>query len=420
MKTNHQFFISIIFILIAVLFTGCSDENDEEEVMETIKIGAVFPFTLPGAEVSSQSRFNAVVLAADEINANGKIFDKELEIIAKDNEADNTIAKQVAQELIDEGVVAIVGPSASSRTLAMSDITIPGGVLLISPSATSPLISDLDDNDLVWRTAPSDVFQGKVAANYAYNQLGKQNAGILYINDSYGSGLAREFREQFEEVLGGTVLNYISYEDLTHYEDYDFTSKVDSLFSGNPELIYLISQAQEFYLITTSIGAGDYMDYGPQLLGCDSHHNLEFIINSPAEVIEGMIGLKSTLSLNNPDYQTYLANYQSRFGEDPASAYAANAYDALYLLAFAMVEANSELPYDIAQHMKSVSVDGDSVGADQFALGKEKIENGINIDYTGASGKVDLDDNGDVIAGDYVIWKIEDGQFVDLDIISYP
>ncbi len=408
-------FVAILIGCLFLYMQGCK-KNSDDATPETIKIGCSFPLTLQGAEASSQSRINAVLLAAEEINKS-LLFDKKIEIVAQDNEFNIDKAIAVANDLISKGCKTIVGCSSSSRTLATAkQATISKGVLLISPSATSPELTTLADNNLVWRTAPSDIFQ--IDADYGFTTLGKRKAGIIYVNDSYGVGLSSVFKARFVQ-LGGTVANYISYPALTDYSSYDFSAKVDSLFDGNPDLIYIIAMGSDGSKIANTIGTRIDLSYNPQLMGCASLFNSDFLPpNSPASVVEGMIGSISTIP-NNDNYKNYALNYKAKFGIDPLP-YSENAYDALYLVVYAMLKANSEIPTEIVKQMINVSKEGDVINVNQFEAAKAKILAGTDIDYNGASGNLDLDTNGDITTGYFKVWKIVNGQFTDVAVISFP
>jgi len=408
--------LAIFFSIALFSFTTCDDEKEEADE-ELIHIGCSFPLTFQGAEASSQSRVNAVLLAAEEINNNGKLFDKKIDVVIGDNEFNIEKAVQVANSLISSGCKIIVGCSSSSRTIATAQqVTIPKGVLLISPSASSPELSTLNDNNLVWRTTISDAFQ--IDSDYGYTTLGKHSAGIIYIDDSFGVGLATAFKNRFQ-TLGGQVLNYISFPALNDYSSFDFSNKVDSLFMGSPELIYIIAMGSDGSKIAQTIAARINLSYNPQLMGCSSLKNDDFLPpNSPAEVVEGMI-FTIPSAPNNTNYTNYVAKYKAKFGVDPLP-YSENAYDAVYLCAYAMLKANSENPSQFASQLINISKDGDIVNVNEFATTKTKIVAGTDIDYNGASGNLDLDSNGDITSGYFTVWKIENSVFKQVTVITFP
>jgi branched-chain amino acid transport system substrate-binding protein len=367
----------------------------------------------------SQEMIDAANLAVSEINANGKVLGKELKVFTKDDAGDKTLSDDRARELIAEDTVVVLISGSSSRCLSIfNDAAKAASVVVISPTASSPEITSLVDNNLFWRTMPSDAFQGRVAANYVKNTLNKSDVGIFYMNDSYGAGLASEFNSNFT-TLGGNVVAIVSFEEQANYDSYDFKPDLDQLFANQPSVIYLITIGEEGRKITTSIYTGNYFTetYKPILMGCDGNKKDDFLINSPAEIVEGMYGVYPTGGLD-ATFDTNFSSYVT--GTYTPSAIAKHVYDEIYLIAYAILAANSEDPNVYKNFLREVSVGGEVIGINQFADTKVKIEAGTDIDYNGASGKIDFDENGDVTSGTYEIWKIENGAFVTVTTIDFP
>ncbi len=408
-------------IMVVLICFSCSKDDREDTTNETIKIGVLMPFSLEGSILPSESRLNAVIMAVEEINQEEGVLGKKLEIITADNEGDEELCKQRAGELIDQGCVAIIGPSWSSRTISTAiEVTIPRGILLITPSATSPEITHLDDNGLVWRTVPSDAFQGKLAAQYVKANLDLETAGIIYVDNSYGKSLADIFSDQFKE-KGGRVITKVKYEFKENYNNFNFDEKVAELFNGQPELIYLISYGQDGVGLTVSINNTSDLSYGPVFFGCDANHVNYFLPpNSPKEVVDGMLGLAYSSSEADPNVLRFSNNYTERFGKAPSSPYASSSYDALYLIAYSILQGKSYHSRDIADNLLAVSSGGEVVNPNDFKVGKSKIEAGIDINYNGVAGSIDFDENGDVTTGTYSVWQITGNKFVEISIIEYP
>ena len=183
-------------------------ETPEAEAMEPtgepIKIGTLID-TTGDLAIFGPSIVLATDLAALLINEAGGIDGRPVELIHRDSGTSPQIATDAASALVNvDGVEAIVGSLSSGVTLAVAEsVTIPNGVVLVSPASTSPAISSLDDNDTVFRTTVSDALQGVIAAQAA-SQLGYDNVATIYINNAYGEGLSTVFQETFEG-LGGTV-----------------------------------------------------------------------------------------------------------------------------------------------------------------------------------------------------------------------
>src|SRR5690606_816666 len=150
---------------------------------------------------------------ADQLNAAATaVFGGPLiEIVSEDDGTNPSQGTDRARELVNtDGVVAIVGALSSGVTVTVADsVTIPGQIVTISPASTSPLVSQLpDDEDFIYRTVSSDALQGVVLAQLARGEivdgLSYDRAAIIYVNNPYGQGLADAFAAAFER-RGGTI-----------------------------------------------------------------------------------------------------------------------------------------------------------------------------------------------------------------------
>ncbi len=290
-------------------------------------------------------------------------------------------------------------------------------VLMISPSASSPEISSLEDKGLVWRTMPSDAFQGKTAADYMKNTLNLSEVAVIYIDDSYGSGLAEEFANHFTS-LGGEVITTQPYEERSNYDDFNFEPILELLFADKPASVYLATNGIEAPKIFTQIYTGNYFTdlYKPKMMTCDAMKMESVINNSPADIIDGMFGTIPAGTTN----EEFDSNFITFTGAAITANAARNMYDAIYLLAYAILASESTDPLVFSTKLQEVSVSGDIIGVNEFASGKTKIEAGTDINYDGASGKIDFDENGDVTSGTYELWKIENGEYVTVTVIDFP
>ncbi len=405
-----------LMIIILLSMYHCQKDSEPDKKTDSIKIGLLASFS--GGFVGNDTR-RAVQLAISEINSSGGVFEKELELISADTKSDPDASPGAAQELIDAHVVGIIGPQESGTTIAASEVTIKNKIPIISPSATSPEITTLDDNGLVFRTAPSDSFQGKIAARTAILK-GFDSAAILYIDNAYGKGLAESFQTEFE-TKGGTITAVVFYPDMTdaEVEKYQFDADVNEALKSKPTLLYLVSYPVDGAKITIAMRSYITKEHQPQLMGCDGNYGPDFFINADPQIIEGMIGTIPAPASDDSNYKKFVSNYKKSFGYAP-ELFTETAYDAVYLLAYAMLEADSFDPEKIAEKIQSVSKDGETVGVNNFQHGKSDIASGEDINYEGASGSVDLDDNGDVTSGSYVIWQYQNGKAKTLETIRFP
>src|SRR5690606_16419464 len=144
----------------------------------------------------------------------GGILDGQLTMVQGDTGcADAAMAANAGDQMVNaENVTALVGPLCSGETIAVANsAAIPGGAVLVSPAATSPAVTALDDNDLVFRTTPSDAYQGQSLAK-VLREEGLDEIAITYVNNDYGKGFADALTAAFEE-QGGTVAANEAHED---------------------------------------------------------------------------------------------------------------------------------------------------------------------------------------------------------------
>ncbi|MCP4604885.1 MAG: ABC transporter substrate-binding protein, partial [Proteobacteria bacterium] len=316
--------------------------TSEIEYTNPVKVAFLGPVTVTRA--MSESRYHAAFMAAEEINEAGGVLGRDIELVPRNDGGSKVIGVAAARQLHEEGIDIIIGPGRSVVVLEIApQVTIPNGMLVISYAATSPLISTLADSGLVWRICPSDTYQGKIGADYCYNTLSKMTVGILAVQNPWALGLADSFEDSFES-FGGTVTDYVIYPELPGSEisSYDYSPHLDTLFSGQPAMVYLACFGRDGARITNDIVAGNYIDdgYDPFFFSCDGLHTQDFIVNGHPAVLEGMHGTVPSPDEEDPDNILFLENYNRRFGIAPPN-YSQHAYDALYLVAYGILRANS-------------------------------------------------------------------------------
>ncbi|MCP4181638.1 MAG: ABC transporter substrate-binding protein [bacterium] len=407
----------LLLILVGLISLKSCKKNDENETtQETINIGLVVSMFLNPEY--SQEMINGANLAIDEINASGGILGKGIKLFIADDKSDKELTVTKSQLLINEHNVVCIFTSSSSRSIhAAQNVTILNKIVHMSYNATSPELSSLDDDGFFWRTIPSDVYQGKVSAEYVYNVLGITNTCILSIDNIYGNGLSESFTENFTS-LGGTVLFHTKYTEQPTYEDFDFKPMLDEVFSYSPQSFFCLNNGIESVKITNKINIENYFNqsFHPQMIGSDAHKSPTFIPDSPESVIDGMIGTSAAAGESTEFEDNYIESY----GVSALAMETKNIYDAIYLIAYAILSAESSVPSDYVLKLREVSRVGEKIGINEFVEAKVLIERGIDIDYDGASGKIDFDENGDVTSGTYEIWKIEDGEFVTVTTVDFP
>ena len=354
----------------------------------------------------------ATDLAALLINEAGGIDGRPIEMVHRDSGTSPQIATDAASALVNvDGVEAIVGSLSSGVTLAVAEsVTIPNGAVLVSPASTSPAITNLDDNDTVFRTTVSDALQGVIAAQLA-NQLGYENVATLYINNAYGEGLSNVFQENFE-AQGGTVSAAVPIEG----GQASYASELRQASDGDAEVLMALSYPETAGVYLREAVEGQYFD---DFMFVDGTKNQEMFDTLGADNFEGNYGTAPGAP-GTPTQETFKDLYASKLDGDPSSLFISEAFDAAVILALAIAEAGSEDGDDIKAAMRDVAnAPGEKVGPGDLARALELISQGQDIDYVGAAGDQDFDDNGDV-QNTIEVWKIEGGQVTSTGIFASP
>ncbi len=372
-----------------------------EPTGEPIRIGTLIDATGDLAVVGPPIVL-ATDLAALLINEAGGIDGRQIEMIHRDSGTSPQIATDAASALVNvDGVEAIVGSLSSGVSLAVAEsVTIPNGAVLVSPASTSPALSSLDDNDLVFRTTVSDAFQGVILAQVA-NELGYDNVATMYINNAYGEGLSTVFAETFES-LGGTVSASVPIEG----GQASYTSELRQASQGGATVLMAMSYPQTAGVYLREAVEGQFFD---EFMFVDGTKNQEMFDTVGADNFEGNYGTAPG-SPGTPSQTAFQELYASKLGGDPSSIFISEAFDAAAILALAIAEAGSEDGDDIKAAIRKVAnAPGEKVGPGDLPRALQLISEGKDIDYVGAAGEQEMDENGDVL-NTIEIWKIEDGQ----------
>jgi branched-chain amino acid transport system substrate-binding protein len=384
------------FMVLAAL--GCY--SNVESGRETIAIGAIMSRTGSlGAE--GQENLQALHLALGEINAAGGVLGKNLKLVIRDDRSTLPGAVGAAQAMVALQVPAVVGALASGSSLAAGAITSAAGIVQVTPSSTSPLIttSHLTTTPLLFRTCSSDAQQGKLLAERA-RQRAFQKAAVLHMPGVYGQGLAEVFSAEFT-ARGGQVTNVVMYAE--HQKSYVET--LGRILDSNPQALLVIGYVDDVAQVVR--------DYNTNFTAKQAFFYFTDSVEVPAFVtIAGGPGSFSFQhegtgpgSPQSPEYERYRQAFKRSYNtESNPGAYPHNAYDALHLIA-AAIEANRS-PAGLVAALPGVSSGGAKFGPGQWQELSAAIRAGLDVDYQGASGSVDLDVHGDVVAP-YDIWRID-------------
>jgi len=335
-------------------------------------------------------------LAVEQINAAGGINGQPVQLIEGDSGCDGAVALTSLNDVIAQGAQGVMGAACSGTSLAILDTAIAAEVVMVSPSNTSPQFTKIDKKGFYARTAPSDLLQGDVLASLLIDD-GVGTVSIISRADSYGRGLAEATAAAFE-AAGGTVKTIVYHAtDAT-----EFTSEVTAVGKGGAEAIVgilfpetgcgVLQPAFEQGLLDTPW----YMTDGVKDAGLASLCGLGTALD----------GFKGTApgSAAGDAKDAFEAAYAGVSADgSPTFIFAPQAYDAVMLMAISAA-ANGVTGPEIASGLVAASSGGEKcIGVACIALAAD----GVDVDYVGASGEIELDQAGDPTAATYDIWTTE-------------
>lgn len=359
-------FIILCFCLVSF---GCQKKE------AVIKIGIAGPMTGDQAKMGTDFK-NGVSIAVEEWNNRGGVLGKKIEIVVSDDQHDPKQAVSVANKMVNDGVVGVIGHFNSNCSIPASDVYNRAGIPMISPGSTNPQFTEKGYKG-VFRVCGRDDQQGKIVADFVITNLKLKQVAILHDKTTYGQGLADEFKKS----ISGQI-KVVYYAGIVQ-GDKDFKMVLTTVKGEKPELIFfggiypeaglLVKQAKELGLTA-------------KFMSGDGTIDPKFIEIAGSNAAEGAYLTFSPDPKNIPSAKEFIDKYQSKYGElGPYSIYA---YDAMNILLTAIKEANT-------------------------TDGKIVIDKLHTMEFTGALGKISFDAKGDVTESPYVVWITKAGKFVE-------
>ena len=367
-------------------------------------IAVILGFTGP-LDTLSPPMLASAELAAKNINDQGGINGGNLKIITgDDNCVTADMATAAATQAINDGAVGIIGGMCSGVAMAIANnVTIPNGILQISPSATAATYTTLDDKDLVYRTSPSDAYNSEVFAK-ALVARGVNELGITYVNNDYGKGLADNFSAAYT-AAGGKITATVAHEEGKA----EYRAELGQLAAaGSPNLLVLAyANGSGKTVLQQAIESGDFTAY----YGADGMVDNVLLEGFAPGALDGMIAMRpSEPSGAGTDAFNAVA---AAGGMTTGSTFQQQTYDATFLMALALQKTGGSKD-GIAQALRDVATaPGEVILPGEWEKAVGLIAAGTDIDYQGASGPVEFDANGDV-AGSVVEMTVKDGAFVEV------
>lgn len=363
MKPLVRMFISFValctFALLALFYLpSCSKKQPEAK---EIKIGVILSLTGTIAPYG-ESALQGVKLAVSEINEKGGISNQRLEIIIEDDQSEPKIAVSAVRKLVfQDKVPAVVGFIGSSLLLATAPIFEKNQTVLISPGASSPQIREA--GEFIFRTRASGRIEAVTLAKYAVENLGCKNIAVLYVNNDYGLSWLDYFSSQ-TVFFGGHIVKKEAFDQGAR----DLRSQLSLVKNSNATCLLILG-----YLDEIAVALRQVAELGLNLkilttVGIQDKKIFELVSNSAEGVYFCAVDYDPA---DNPISKAFDKAYMQMFHE-PSNIFAANAYDAVNLL---------------ANTLGQVGTDGNKIKSYLLSI----------RDYDGAGGKLSFDEKGDVI-----------------------
>ena len=409
-QTLLKTIVALLVSLAVLIVIGCGGEDEKTQPEDRLKLGLVLNFT--DSPEASQARHRAFDLAISHLNLAGGILGQSVEGFAVDATSDPDVALERVRLLVDAARVhAIVGPNASSASLPVArEISGLRRAPTISPSATSPLLSNVEDDDFFFRNALSDSAQGPVLAQVTHER-GFDNVGLIYQNDAWGIGLA----EAFQQAWPGQV-RAVSVE----LEQDSFLPQLEDSAVNNPQALVVIAfESVAIPLVQEAVDSGLYDSF---TFG-DAAKRLSLVQAVGAEHLAGMYGTAGAPSPESDATRNWDQAFVNEYGALPHVPYMKETYDAVIAIAFAAQAAGTLDGSAIRGKLREIgSSPGQVIHATPAGITEalQLLEDGEDIDFEGVAVSADWDDNGDLSQGYIGVWRFTaSGDIEDVDAVFF-
>ena len=389
-------------------------------------VGSILP-TSPPFDTLTLPLQNAMLLGLEDFNKEASLPDgSKLAWIACDSRGSTTLAKTAAQHLVDVGVPAIIGPLFSEEVMEVAEeVAVPNGVFVLAPAATNKAITHLDDDDLVWRTIASDVYQANALADRMNAIASLDSTVIVYKNDAYGTDLTVDAYAALSAPLMAATKTY-PYQ--VHADMEDLLDEIAALLgpivaNDQPETLVIVGTSEATAIILTYLAVASQIN--PQLIPerfIMTHGavpGMTTTINSAPndptrQLLYSLMEGVAPIIFDETNFNAFNIRYKIRFNDQDAITTSSLTYDSLLVIGFAMAAIPDGEPVtgaNIAAQMhrlvdKSGPLINFSGGTSFIATAVNALSTGNSVDLRGVSGPLDFDlETGD-IRTNYIGWEV--------------
>jgi branched-chain amino acid transport system substrate-binding protein len=369
---------------------ACTDAIGCVDIAPTATVHIAYALTVSGATATlGEDSKGAIEIAVDD---KGELLGHKIELTGEDTLCNAEGGQAAGTKLAaDPTIVGIIGTNCSSEARAAMPLISKAGMVMISPSNTNPDLTNPDHPDH-WpgylRTAHNDLFQGRVAAEFAYNELGVKTAATIHDGSPYAESLQKVFADVFTE-LGGTITT----QEAVNVGDTDMKPVLTKIATGAPEIIYFPIFEPEGDLIAAQFGQVAGLENTIKM-GADGL----FADTFPEGTGDGAVGMYLSgpyVDVASGAYSDFLAKWKTKFGGVPPSGFHAHSYDATNIL-FAAIEKVAVKDADGTLH-----------------IGRQALRDAMYAtkDFNGLTGKLTCDANGDCATGEALgVFKLSEAE----------
>lgn len=375
MKKFLCMMLAVVMMACMVACGGAQGDNNDD----VIKIGGIGPLTGSYANYGTSVR-NGAKIAVDEINAAGGIDGKQIELLFEDSQADPESAVSAYGKLMDDGMDVSLGGVFSGETASITAAAVADDILLLTPSGSAD--KAIEGNDKAFRVCFYDSYQGAAAANYIKDNEMATEVGVLYESDyDYSVGLYEAFVAECEK-LGLSIAETQTFTTTTAT---DFSTQIDALVASGVKLVFMPIYAEEASTFLTQ-AKGKFAD-DVYFFGADGLDGILGKVEQDPSIADNVLML-TPFAADSEDakVKAFVESYKKAYNATP-DQFAADGYDAVYIIKAAIEAAGSTSGEELAKTMTTLEYAG-VTGSMTWGADGNTVKNASAILYKGGVGSL--------------------------------
>lgn len=375
MKKILCMMLALVMMACMVACGGAQGDNNDD----VIKIGGIGPLTGSYANYGTSVR-NGAKIAVDEINAAGGIDGKQIELLFEDSQADPESAVSAYGKLMDDGMDVSLGGVFSGETASITAAAVADDVLLLTPSGSAD--KAIEGNDKAFRVCFYDSYQGAAAANYIKDNEMATEVGVLYESDyDYSVGLYEAFVAECEKL----DLSIVETQTFTTTTATDFSTQIDALVASGVKLVFMPIYAEEASTFLTQAKGKFASDV--YFFGADGLDGILGKVEQDPSIADNVLMLTPfAADSEEANVKAFVEAYKKAYNATP-DQFAADGYDAIYIIKAAIEAAGSTSGEELAKTMTTLEYTG-VTGSMTWSADGNTVKNASAILYKDGVGSL--------------------------------